>query len=164
MLCVSECFASMHICTPHMSSAHGGQNRVLDPLELELLTVTSQCTDAGNRILVLCRNTSALTIGPSSLQFCHLYIPRKMCTAVATKQRQQICPQHPSSPSHLKLPTLKLLSSDTEIRVCACQGQNSTAVTEPRWPFSSTSTDCFYEDLYKRLLVEFSTMIDIMKS
>lgn len=41
-----ECFASMYACAPHVPNAHGGQKRVLNPLELCLRMVVSHCVHA----------------------------------------------------------------------------------------------------------------------
>lgn len=65
------------------------------------------------------------------------------------------CRDHtPESPSEKPLKfsgahalTLKLLSSDTETMICVCHGQNSAAVTGPRWPFSTASVDWLWESL-----------------
>ena len=44
---VYECDACMYISVPVSCSAHGGQKRVSDPPELELLTVISHHVGAG---------------------------------------------------------------------------------------------------------------------
>ena len=41
MFYVCECLACMHVYVPHVCSAHRGQKRALDPLELELQEVVS---------------------------------------------------------------------------------------------------------------------------
>ena len=44
---VYACFSGMYPCVPH---AQDGQKKVLDPLDLELLTIVSDYMDAGNLI------------------------------------------------------------------------------------------------------------------
>lgn len=62
--------------------------------------------------------------------------------------------REPESPSekHLKHSgahalTLKLRSSDTEMMMCVCHGQNSAAVTGAQWPSSTASVDGLWESL-----------------
>lgn len=42
------CFVCMHVCGPHVCSAHGGQKRVLDPLGLKLQMAVSHYVGAGH--------------------------------------------------------------------------------------------------------------------
>lgn len=51
-----ECFASMYACAPHVPNAHGGQQRVLNPLELCLRMVVSHCVHARTGTQVLCNS------------------------------------------------------------------------------------------------------------
>lgn len=43
----------MFICASHACSVHGGQKRVLDPLEMELKVVMNCHVSAGNRAVSL---------------------------------------------------------------------------------------------------------------
>ena len=55
----------MPVCALHVCSAHGGQKRATDPLELELQMVEPPYVGAGNQTPVSAGATSALT-GPAS--------------------------------------------------------------------------------------------------
>lgn len=45
--------ACMFICASHACSVHGGQKKVLDPLEMELKVVVNCHVSAGNRAVSL---------------------------------------------------------------------------------------------------------------
>lgn len=50
----------MPVYAPCVCSAHGGQKRALDPLELEVPVVESQHVESGNQTLILCQITERL--------------------------------------------------------------------------------------------------------
>lgn len=56
---MGECFACIHVSISHVSSVCGGQNWVLDPLELELQMVLNHHVGARNQTQVFCKSSSA---------------------------------------------------------------------------------------------------------
>ena len=55
----------MHGYASCACSAHNGQKRASDPLELELQTVVARCEGAGNQAQVLCKSSKGLITEPS---------------------------------------------------------------------------------------------------
>lgn len=66
---VKGCFVCMHVCAHVYSGALRGQKRVLNPRELEVLTIVSCYVGAGNQTLILCKSSQcSYPLGrPSSL-------------------------------------------------------------------------------------------------
>lgn len=69
-LCIYLCTT----CMPTACTTTGGQQRVLDPLELELQMVVSHCVGTGNQAQVLCKNKCSRLLSPG-LELLSLCLP-----------------------------------------------------------------------------------------
>lgn len=60
-VCIYRCSDCLCVCVPHVCSGHRGQERMMDPLELELQIVVGYPVDVGNQTRPSGRAASALT-------------------------------------------------------------------------------------------------------